>query len=377
VARSIFRVGWPSNDRARGAAMLSSFFLHLHAPRVRLHSLRARYTLGLGVLSAYLFALLTVTGVLLMLYYVPTPSAAYRSINDIRFVVPFGGLLRNLHRWGGHAMVVAVLLHTCRVFFTGGYKEPRQFNWEIGVALLILTLALSFTGYLLPWDQLAYWAITVGTAMVSYTPGLGPLARRLLLGGESVGAGALLRFYVLHCAILPLAMALLVAVHLFRVRRDGLSWPGDQRPAPSPPPDDRQAPAWPHLLYREVLLLVAMLAVLQAISLWVDAPLEDLADPTRTPNPARSPWYFLGLQELVHYSAFFGGVVVPLALIGAMVALPYVDKGRRGIGTWFHRDRCVANLVFASIAVAAVVLTAIGAWFRGPEWGWIWPWGPP
>jgi quinol-cytochrome oxidoreductase complex cytochrome b subunit len=357
--------------------MLSSFFLHLHAPRVRAHSLRGRYTLGLGIVSAYLFLVLTATGVLLMLYYTPAPLSAYRSLKDLQFVVPFGGLLRNLHRWGGHAMVVTVLLHTCRVFFTGAYKEPRQFNWVLGLGLLVLTLALSFTGYLLPWDQLAYWAITVGTSMVSYAPGVGPAARHLLLGGDTVGAGALLRFYVLHCAILPLAMGLLVALHVFRVRRDGLSWPGDARPLASPAPDDRQVPAWPHLLHREVLLLLATLVVLMGLALAIDAPLEELADPTRTPNPARAPWYFLALQELVHHSAFIGGVVLPTALFLALLVLPYVDTGRRGVGAWFHPDRRLPNAAFAVVALALVALTAVGAWFRGPEWAWVWPWRVP
>jgi len=378
VKQSIFRVGWPATDRARALAMLSSFFLHLHAPRVRTHSLRGTYTLGLGLVSAFLFASLTFTGILLMLYYTPAPGLAYRSMKDLQFVVPFGGLLRNLHRWGAHAMVVAVLLHTCRVYFTGAYKEPRQFNWVMGTGLLVLTLALSFTGYLLPWDQLAFWAITVGTSMVSYLPGVGPAARHVLLGGETVGAGALLRFYVLHCAILPVSMLVLVTLHVFRVRRDGLSFPGDARPAPDAPlPEDRQVPAWPHLLAREVLLLIATFTVLQVLALVVDAPLEEMADATRTPNPARAPWYFLGLQELVHHSAFIGGVVVPVAILGALVALPYVDTGRRGIGTWFHRDRRVANAVFAVLALASIVLTVIGAWFRGPQWAWTWPWMLP
>lgn len=376
VKRSMFRVGWPRTDRARAMAMLSSFFLHTHAPRVRVHSLRATYTMGLGVLLVYLFVILTVTGVLLMLYYTPTPEAAYRSIKDLEFVVPFGAPLRNLHRWAGHAMVVVVLAHMCRVFFTGAYKEPRQFNWVIGVTLLVLTLALSFTGYLLPWDQLAFWAITVGTSMIAYVPVVGGPARHLLLAGDTVGAGALLRFYVLHCALLPVAMLVLVALHAFRVRRDGLSWPGDARPIGGDvSAHDRQIASWPHLLYREVLLLLAALVALFAFSLAVNAPLAELADPARTPDPARAPWYFLGLQELVHHSAFLGSVVVPLGLLIALIVLPYLDRGRAGVGTWFARERRTANILFALLVAATIALTAIGAWFRGPQWTWRWPWG--
>jgi quinol-cytochrome oxidoreductase complex cytochrome b subunit len=378
VAGSVFRVGWPRTDRARGQAMLSSFFLHLHAPRVRRHSLRASYTLGLGIVSAYLFFILTLTGIVLMLYYAPSPGAAYRSIKDLQFVVPYGGFLRNLHRWAGHGMVAIVALHMCRVFFTGGYKAPRQFNWQIGLALLVLTLALSFTGYLLPWDQLAFWAVTVGTSMAAYVPIAGAPLRYLLLGGDTVGAGALLRFYVLHCALLPASMLLLVILHVFRVRRDGLSAPAsiERQADPAAPLSDagRLVPAWPHLLHLEVLLLLATLVAFQVLALAIDAPLEEMANAARTPNPARAPWYFLGLQELVHHSAFVGGVLAPAAVFIALVLLPYVDTDSRGVGTWFARERRTANTAFAVLVIAALVLTIIGAWFRGPQWAWSWPW---
>jgi quinol-cytochrome oxidoreductase complex cytochrome b subunit len=361
--------------------MLSSFFLHLHAPRVRQHSLRASYTFGLGVVSAYLFFILTFTGIVLMLYYTPSPAAAYRSIKDLQFVVPYGAFLRNLHRWAGHAMVAVVCLHMCRVFFTGAYKAPRQFNWQIGLALLVLTLALSFTGYLLPWDQLALWAVTVGTSMAAYVPIVGAPLRYVLLGGDTVGAGALLRFYVLHCAVLPASMLLLIVLHAFRVRRDGLSAPAavidaHARGADAAVAGARLVPAWPHLLHREVLLLLATLVVLQVLALAIDAPLEEIADAARTPNPARAPWYFLGLQELVHHSAFVGGVLAPAAAFLALVMLPYIDTYPGGVGTWFARERRAANTVFFVLVVAVIALTAIGAWFRGPQWAWSWPWRP-
>ncbi|MEX2662305.1 MAG: cytochrome b N-terminal domain-containing protein, partial [Vicinamibacterales bacterium] len=151
VSRSIFRVGWPRTDKDRAAAMISSFFLHVHSAKVQRHSLRASYTIGLGLISFYLFVVLIVTGIALMLYYTPSPSAAYRSMKDLEFVVTFGMVLRNMHRWAAHGMVAVVFLHMCRVFFTAAYKPPRQFNWTVGVTLLLLTLGLSFTGYLLPW----------------------------------------------------------------------------------------------------------------------------------------------------------------------------------------------------------------------------------
>jgi quinol-cytochrome oxidoreductase complex cytochrome b subunit len=366
VYRSVFRIGWPRTRQQRLAAMLSSLVLHVHPTRVRVQVLEFKSTLGLGLISFYLFGILTVTGLALMLYYVPHPDAAYRSMKDIEFAVTFGMFLRNAHRWAAHGMVAVVFLHMCRVFFTGSYKRPREFNWGVGVALLLLTLALSFTGYLLPWDQLAFWAITVGTSIVAYFPVVGEPARYLLLGGHDIGQAALLRFYVLHCVILPLAMGGLIALHFWRVRKDG--------GLAVPPGPMRRAPVWPHLLFRELLVLVAVLVVVHAAALLVDAPLEEIANATRTPNPAKAPWYFLGLQELVHYGALFGGVVVPTAMVLALLALPYLDSRGGGVGVWFAPERRRANVVFGLLALAVVVLTIVGTFFRGPNWAWVWPW---
>jgi quinol-cytochrome oxidoreductase complex cytochrome b subunit len=368
VYRSVFRIGWPDTRQQRLAAMLSSLVLHVHPTRVRVHALKFKSTLGLGLVSFYLFGILTVTGLALMLYYIPHTDAAYRSMKDIQFAVTFGMFLRNAHRWAAHGMVAVVFLHMCRVFFTGSYKRPREFNWVVGVVLLLLTLALSFTGYLLPWDQLAFWAITVGTSIVAYFPVVGEPARYLLLGGYEIGQAALLRFYVLHCILLPLVMGFLIALHFWRVRKDG--------GIAVPPGPMRRAPTWPHLLFRELVVLVLVLVVVSGAALLVDAPLEEVADAARTPNPAKAPWYFLGLQELVHYGALLGGVVVPTAMVLALLALPYVDSRGGGVGVWFARERRRANLVFGILAAAVVVLTVVGTFFRGPNWAWVWPWAP-
>jgi cytochrome b6 len=232
VWRSVFRSGVPVQPRERLAVVLSNVFFHLHPLRIRAASLRLRRTFCLGGLSFMAFLVLTVTGILLMFHYRPTPEHAYADIQDLMSVVPFGRLLRNLHRWSAHAMVILVIAHMARVFHAGAFRPPREFNWVVGVLLLALTFILSFTGYLLPWDQLSYWAVTVGANMAGAAPVIGhngPLAlvgedadvRALLLGGRAVGAAALLRFYVLHCVLVPGAMGLLMAMHFFRVRRDG------------------------------------------------------------------------------------------------------------------------------------------------------------
>ncbi len=242
VWKSVFRHGPPAGDRRlRTLISLQNVFLHLHPTKVRTSGIRMSYTWCMGGLSFFLFLVLVVTGILLMFYYRPTTEYAFFDVEDLGEQVPLG-LMREIHRWGAHAMVITVWLHMLRVFMTGSYKPPREFNWGIGVILLVLTLFLSFTGYLLPWDQLAMWAVTVGSNMGRATPfaGLegpgasllklpgdislvhaGSDARFALLGARAVGPAALLRFYVLHCVAVPFVATLLMAIHFWRVRKDG------------------------------------------------------------------------------------------------------------------------------------------------------------
>jgi cytochrome b6 len=221
VWKSISRRGPARTNRTRSMAIFGNLFLHILPVKVREESLRVRATYYLGSFSLFLFILLTVTGILLMFYYHPAVPQAYNDMKDLRFVVSNGVFLRNLHRLAAHVMVIAVFWHMFHVFYRGGYKPPHEFNWVIGVALLLLTLFLSYTGYLLPWDQLAFWAITVGTNIISYVPLIGHPIRFLLLGGHQIGENALLRFYVLHCVILPLIATALIAIHFWRIQKDG------------------------------------------------------------------------------------------------------------------------------------------------------------
>jgi quinol-cytochrome oxidoreductase complex cytochrome b subunit len=220
---SIFRHGLPSTDKVAARTALTNFFLHIHPVRVKKSAIRVSYTLCLGGLSFFLFILLTISGLFLMFYYIPSVDQAYQNIKDLQFVATFGLVIRNLHRWAAHGMVITVWLHMARVFYQGAYKPPREFNWAIGTFLLLTTLLLSFSGYLLPWDQLAVWAITVGTNMAKYAPIAGPYTRYLLLGGRNVGQGALIRFYVLHVVALPLIGFILMVIHFWRVRKDGFT----------------------------------------------------------------------------------------------------------------------------------------------------------
>ena len=221
VWTSVFRHGRPDSDRNRVLVMLSNVFLHLHPVRIRKSGVKLRYTWCMGGLSFFLFLVLTVTGVYLMFFYVPSATQAYTNILEIQSQVTFGLLTRNIHRWAAHLMVFFVFLHMMRVFYHGAYKPPREFNWVVGVVLLFLTIMLSFTGYLLPWDQIAYWAITIGTNMGGYAPLFNTPVNRLLLGGLEVGQNTLLRFYVLHIMVFPLTAAIFLAVHFWRIRKDG------------------------------------------------------------------------------------------------------------------------------------------------------------
>lgn len=220
VGRSIFRVPRRQTDRDRASGHWMNFFLHIYPVKIRQREIYFRYSWYLGVVSTTLFASLVVSGVYLMFFYVPSPASAYGDIQAIQTDIAFGQYIRNVHRWSAHFMVITVAAHMARVFYRGAYKPPKQFNWVIGVVLLVLTLLLSFTGYLLPWDQLAYWAVTVGTSMADAVPFVGGSISDMLIGGPEVGSATLLRFYVLHVALLPGVLILVLAVHLWRWRKD-------------------------------------------------------------------------------------------------------------------------------------------------------------
>src|SRR5689334_8485669 len=240
VWQSIFRSGYPNTPRNQMLVVATNVFLHLHPTRIHRTHVKITHTYCLGGLSFFLFLGLTISGVLLMFYYVPSVERAYEDILRLETDVRFGILMRNLHRWMAHGMVIMVLMHMMRVFYTGAYKPPREFNWVVGVVLLVLTLLLSFTGYLLPWDQLAFWAITVGAGIAGKAnwisdhinpvmnalhlppiPALGDLTRWMLLGADTVGQEALIRFYVLHVAVLPVIITGFIVFHMWRIRKDG------------------------------------------------------------------------------------------------------------------------------------------------------------
>jgi quinol-cytochrome oxidoreductase complex cytochrome b subunit len=418
--RSLVRQGAPVSDRSRSQAVFSSVFLHLHATRTHERSLRFSTTMAMGFATLSLFAILVATGILLMVYYKPSVDLAYDSIKDIHFVVPTGRFIRNIHRWAAHLMVGTVFLHMFRVFYSASYKSPREYNWLVGMSLLVLTLGLSFTGYLLPWDQLAYWAVTIGSNIAASPRELtdalgitgffdiGGLQKRVLLGANEVGQEALIRFYLLHVMVLPLLVVMLLGVHFWRVRKDGgLGRPGGapttagkgapvvgappaapadaprktyglmcvvrgRKPATNLDPEDT-VPSWPYLLRAELLVLMACVLLCLVLGMLFDAPLKELANPSLPENPAKAPWYFLGLQEMVSYSAFMGGLVIPAIVIIGLALIPYLDREPEDAGVYLsgRRGRVVAWWSLAFSTVAAVLAVAVPVKF-----GWLRTWFP-
>ena len=473
VWRSVFRTRLPiKSGLDRSLVIFNSLTLHIHPVKVRERAIRFSYTFYLGFISFFLFVILLVTGVLLMFYYQPDIPNAYENMKDLDYVISYGMFLRNMHRWAGHLMVIVVFLHMLRVFYDGAYKPPREFNWVVGVVLLILTLLEGYTGYLLPYDQLAYWAVTVGANIVDYAPLIGKNLRFLFLGGNEIGEVTLVRFYVLHCIVLPILMIGLIAFHFWRIRKDGgLHYKPEKRsrqaddalsPVQEPSteivedasgpiqvgkriavfpqrvptrfqtqtPPEKLVTTFPHLIIREIICFQILMIGLTVVSLFFDAPLEGLANPYNTPNPSKAPWYFLGIQEMLHnFPPLVSGILLPgMAIIGLLV-VPYVSINIRREPLWAHRRQktllilSVATLLVAGLSslfhafsiaiptlllyglavipysiridkgwsgwlsrrsladwimtwfvVVVTVLTLIGTHFRGPEWRWVWPW---
>jgi len=336
-----------------------SFFEHLHAPRVRLASLRFRATLFGGLLSTSLFVILTVTGVLLMYVYVPSEDGAWASIQVLEQRVRYGMMLRALHNWTAQAMVVTVVLHLFSLAWRGAFERGKAANWWVGVLLFFLTVALSYTGYLLPWDQLAFWAITVGANMAASAPLIGGAVKHILLGSEAITGTTLLRFYVHHCITLPLIFAALLGVHLYRIRRDGglsLS-PGTlARAGPAKTKARGAILRWELWL----TLLVTLLAVLLAYA--APIPLGPEADPLLTPNPMKAPWYLVGLQELLHFHpAFFVTYGVTGAFVAFLLSMPLLPPGFAR-ATVAGLPRAWALGLYGMLLVVSLASTPLWAW---------------
>ena len=430
------RTLFPRSDDERRWAFANSLILHTRPVRVPANALRYTHTFGLGGMSLVLFMMLISTGLLMIFVYEPSPERAYQSILFMQDEIVFGRLIRGVHFWSANLLIAVAALHMLRVFLTGAFHAPRQSNWIIGLSLLFLILLSGFTGYLLPWVQISYWAITICTEMLGYMPGIGQTLQRMILGGTEIGSATVINFYALHTIVVPLLLVMLMTWHFWRVRlAGGVVVPGDSANDPQAGAD--YVPFHPNLLIREIAVALILIAFVLVVAILFGAPLDEPANPGLSPNPAKAPWYFIGLQELLlHFHPLFAAVAMlrvaylrydsdlsgnwflsrkgrHMAAVAAATALLFtplwvlVDEFVVGPGGWLPGTSqvisngllpCTALAVglvafyvllkkhfsaskneavqalFVLVVVGFAVLTIIGVWFRGAGMALMWPW---
>jgi quinol-cytochrome oxidoreductase complex cytochrome b subunit len=351
----------PRSEREKTRFLLRNLILHFRPTLVPERTLRFSLSFGLGGMAAVLVLLQMFTGVLLKFAYEPLPTLAYESIGRLQGTFLFGRLIRNVHFWSGNFLILVVFLHGLRVFFTGAFHAPRQMSWVVGLMLFVLVLASNLTGYLLPWDQLAYWATTICVGMLEYIPLIGTGVQRAVLGGGLIGPSTLRNFYAVHTAVIPALIVALMAFHFWRVRKAGglviPRGPGeelDEKPM--------TVPTVPHLLLREATVAVCLVAFVMGFSVVFDAPMGPPANPGFSPNPTKAPWYFAGVQEmLMHFHPSFALLIVFGALFYAFIVLPYVYYPLTAPGVWFgsikgRRTALVSLCAGVLISVVVIVL---------------------
>ena len=340
--------------------MRPNFLQHLHPPTIPAAQARWRYTLGAGGTAIFLLLIVGVTGILEMFYYVPTPDEAARSIQTLSYLVPFGGLIRNLHFWSAQLLIIVSAVHLMRVIFTGAYMSPRRFNYLLGLALFIFAILLNFTGYILRWDQGIQWALIVGTNLIKTIPLIGNTFYILLVGGTQPGLPTLIRFYAWHIFGLTLGALTLLIWHIFRVRRDG--------GIAVPPPHLRKNKERIHrneLVRRETLAMLFTGAALILLSTLKPAPIAPpITEIAALSSNARAPWFFLWVQRMLQWgNPFFWGVLVPLIVLALLALMPYVfpKTVESELGKWFPRSNRLAQIVFAVISLLVILLTILGS----------------
>ncbi len=331
-----------------------TFLLHIHPRKVSAASIRYTYTFGLGGMTLLLILLQFFTGILLKFVYVPSPAGAYDSILFLQQQVLFGQFVRNIHHLGGVMLIVIAFLHMMRVFFTGAFHAPvRSWNWVIGLGMFLLIMFSNFTGYLMPWDQLSYWAVTVVTNMFSYIPLVGHHITGFIRGGTEVTGSTLMNFFNFHTAIIPFSLIILMVFHFWKVRKAG----GVALPRRREGEEEGLVDTVPHLVVREAAVALMLLAFVFLLAIFLDAPLRERANPAYSPNPVKAPWYFIGIQEmLMHFHPFVGAILIPLFLLGFLFYLPWLRYPQSHAGIWFSSPKGRKTAAFS--AVTALILTS-------------------
>ena len=361
------------NPRYR--AQVKSFLLHIRPKFYQEGSTWFSHTMRLGFFSTFLFVIETITGIILMVYYAPAPSRAYGDMLEILSNVTFGEFFRDMHRLGAELMVIIVVAHMGRVYFTGAYKKPREFTWLTGAILLFLTLFLSFSGYLLPWDQLAYWAVTIGTSMAEAAPAFGNETNLLLRGSADIGAGGLLRFYLLHVFFLPLIAIILISVHYYKVAREhSISLPAPIEEGTAPPEKiasaKKRIDLIPDLITSELMwTAIGLLLMVLIVTFLYDAPLESHANPLRTPLHTKAPWYFWFLQGMLKIGdKTWWGVVIPAVMFLLVCLVPYTDDPN--INPFSHTSRLATKRKWSnSMGIVTAIIMVVWSFMGTPLYG--------
>jgi quinol-cytochrome oxidoreductase complex cytochrome b subunit len=336
---------------------MRNILLHIHPAQVNEASLRYTRTFGLGGMAALLIVIQIITGILLRFYYTPSPSEAYDSIIFLKDQVLFGQFIRNIHYWSGVFMLLIAFLHFLRVFLTGAYRDIRKINWLFGLFLLVLVVLLNFTGYLLPWDQLAYWAITVSTNLISYLPLVGESIRTAIIGGKELNAVTLQTFFTFHTAVLPFLLIVLVLYHFWRVRKAG----GVLMPETGEKPE--MVPVMPNLVFKEFIVGLVLIALVFTFGALFNAPLLEKANPAYSMNPTKAPWYFDGVQELLmHFHPFFAAFIIPVSVLVFFAWIPYLKYDEAPNGQWFISEK--GKQSSKSTAIFAAIITICGILFN-------------
>jgi quinol-cytochrome oxidoreductase complex cytochrome b subunit len=335
-------------------------------------AIRFTHTFGLGGMALVLVFLLVFTGILMVFSYEPSPERAWQSIAAFQEDVLFGSLIRGVHFWSANLLIPVTLLHLLRVFLTGGFHGRRRSNWLLGLGVLACVLLSGFTGYLLPWDQTAYWAITICTEMLGLVPGIGPGLRSAILGGSEIGSATIINFYALHVVLTPMLLSALLSWHFWQIRKAG------GVVSPTGPFDNvreahRTVPLVPNLVIKEVVVALVLIALVLVLAIIFAAPLGEPANPGISPNPAKAPWYFLGFQELlIHFDATFAILVIPLLAAAALIAIPFIRYEGEISGNWFLTPKGRRM----SLAAAIMALVVVPLWIVvddrviGPD-GWL------
>ena len=350
-----------NNNNKKKYPVFISFLLHLHPFMVNRQAVKFSRTFGLGGINILLFVILAFTGILMRFSYVPIPESAYDSIVSLQNNSLLGTLVRNVHHWSAMLMVVTVFLHLLRVFYSQSIYYERRKNWYYGLILLVVVLAFNFTGYLLPWDQLSFWAVTIMTNIVEYIPLIGEGLANIIRGGETVNENTLLNFYTFHTALLPMIFAIFVVLHFWLIRKArGVTVAKNN--------EQEMVNVYPELIRKEVIVALSLIAFILLFALLFDAPLLEKANPLLSPNPSKAPWYFMGIQELlIHLHPFIATVVVPLTLTVFFIYIPKISIERERVGNWFYSAKgksiVVLSVVF-SVIITTVLIVILEYWLH-------------